>query len=272
MNSTTNLNMKRMKRVKRVKPVIHNKTGSVCPCCYDEIKGEGILLHKTRRQTHRLCLECGSDYLNGIINNANSSLRRNNRVDVTKFSCPGTPHGALRNQCNKQIDLRNINIQDSTSKLYTDIFRVVYASENLSVFLCPNEDCGELIEVNPRDRNMRTVCVSCQYVWCRGCQLRPYHEDMSCLEYEIKEGKTETGRMLKEKQDAGIVKKCPNCNVIIEKNGGCNKIICSTCRMKWCWVCNATNIDYSHFYADNKDSPCAGNLGLREDDRDDRAW
>ncbi|KAK6744212.1 hypothetical protein RB195_011113 [Necator americanus] len=32
-------------------------------------------------------------------------------------------------------------------------------------------------------------------------------------------------------------KKCPNCSIPIQKNGGCKKVICSACKTPFCWVC-----------------------------------
>ena len=34
-----------------------------------------------------------------------------------------------------------------------------------------------------------------------------------------------------------LVQECPKCRATIEKNGGCNHMVCSTCRCEYCWVC-----------------------------------
>jgi hypothetical protein len=32
-------------------------------------------------------------------------------------------------------------------------------------------------------------------------------------------------------------KKCPHCQTITEKNGGCNYLECLFCKKPWCWKC-----------------------------------
>ena len=32
-------------------------------------------------------------------------------------------------------------------------------------------------------------------------------------------------------------KECPKCHATIEKNGGCNHMVCSTCKAEFCWTC-----------------------------------
>jgi len=34
------------------------------------------------------------------------------------------------------------------------------------------------------------------------------------------------------------LKKCPYCNIVVFKNGGCNHIKCQYCGKDWCWLCN----------------------------------
>ena len=33
-------------------------------------------------------------------------------------------------------------------------------------------------------------------------------------------------------------RKCPHCNVLTERNGGCNHMTCGMCNKHWCWICN----------------------------------
>uniref|UniRef100_A0A6I8RLH0 RING-type domain-containing protein n=1 Tax=Xenopus tropicalis TaxID=8364 RepID=A0A6I8RLH0_XENTR len=43
---------------------------------------------------------------------------------------------------------------------------------------------------------------------------------------------------------------CPNCNASIQKDGGCNKMICRKCNKYFCWLCFAvlsTENPYDHF-------------------------
>jgi len=44
-------------------------------------------------------------------------------------------------------------------------------------------------------------------------------------------------------------KKCPNkvCKARIQKTEGCNKMQCSSCNTKFCWVCLKIIDSYAHF-------------------------
>ena len=48
---------------------------------------------------------------------------------------------------------------------------------------------------------------------------------------------------------ANNARKCPQCQVIIEKNGGCNHISCRNCNHHFCWVCRAvwSNHNYNSY-------------------------
>lgn len=39
------------------------------------------------------------------------------------------------------------------------------------------------------------------------------------------------------------IKRCPNCTLPIQKNGGCNHMKCQQCRHDFCWVCLAPGVD-----------------------------
>ena len=43
------------------------------------------------------------------------------------------------------------------------------------------------------------------------------------------------------------VKESPCCGNAIERPFGCNLITCAKCKVKWCWLCRETDIEYRHF-------------------------
>ena len=59
--------------------------------------------------------------------------------------------------------------------------------------------------------------------------------DPTCEEFSIEKQKaqTETDRWIKEK-----TQKCPKCDIIIEKSGGCDHIKCQVCKFDFCWICH----------------------------------
>ena len=246
---------------------IHKKTGGICSICCEATKENMITLHKTRRQTHNLCNDCGTGFLNMHVKKSLSLLRLN-ISDLDKIrciNCPGTYHGELRNQCCKPINILHIkSITDSS--LCQDLELIKTITKDKYKYLCPNPNCKEVIQVHPSDPILHTECLKCNYVWCRGCNKSPYHEGMSCLEYEACEKTTENGKYISEMVKAGNMKFCPKCRCPTEKvrnsNGNfiaCNKIICENCDTKWCWLCGKDNIDYDH-YRQGSSNRCASKL------------
>ena len=39
---------------------------------------------------------------------------------------------------------------------------------------------------------------------------------------------------------------CPNCGVLIQKNGGCKHMVCGKCKYEFCWLCLGSYYSYSH--------------------------
>lgn len=241
---------------------IHVKTGSICPICVDTIEDEGVVMHTTRRQTHRLCVDCGIGYLQPFIKKSFDNLRQNIRQNVANIRCPGTYHGTLRNQCTHDVDIRKV-VLPSGSQSCTDIIKIQYILSNPHAFLCPNNECDNIVETHPLDPITHTECLKCHRDWCRNCHASPYHEGISCMEYEAEEGKTENGRFIREKVKNGDMKYCPRCRTPTEKTKNltgqyvaCNKMTCTNCNVRWCWWCQEMNIDYTHFKSDSN-SKCA---------------
>ena len=242
--------------MKSNKGKIHTKTGSTCLVCDETLDEEHIVLHKTRRQSHKLCLSCGDGYISPNLHLITQNLRKN--IKTKNIRCPGSYHSVSRNQCTSQIDITKLVVPVS-STLYTDVFRIQFVLGNDNIFVCPNNECGDIVEVAPFDLTSRTVCNSCNTIWCRTCNNSPYHENMSCVEYEASQKQTENGKYIWEMKTQGILNFCPQCRVPTLKRDGCNKIICISCGGKWCWLCKIIGIDYDHFNSEGK-NPCANRL------------
>ncbi len=248
---------------------IHNQTKNQCICCGDS-SSYIILLHKTRRQTHGLCIECAEGYINPILTKITDNIRNKIPVDKLSIKCPGTYTGIHRNQCKTHIDLRLLQERiPNGSSLYTNILRILLILDNSSTFtICHNIKCRDIVEHNS---SYHTACQTCGLTWCKNCLAQPYHEGLNCIEYAIKTSNTIDSKYLDTLKNNGDLKFCPICAVptIKEKSKegkdiGCNKIICSSCGIKWCWLCNKTNIDYDHFNS-KAGTPCANKLWLGVD-------
>lgn len=241
-------------------PKIHEKTGSFCMICDEKIT-EPIVFHKTRRQTHSLCIDCTKGYLTPILKMACKNIRKNIRNNVEIVKCPGAYHSEPRNQCKATIKLVDIKISESeiTSEITSDIFRITYTLSSSNNHLCPNDKCGQIIEVDPNYMRNDFRCNACETSWCRHCLSIPYHDNKSCVEFEMENKNTDNGRFIWEMKSKGKLKFCPQCRAPCIKNNGCNKMLCSQCNCKWCWICCFKNINYDH-YNSNQIGSCTGKL------------
>ena len=230
---------------------IHTQTSGSCMICEEDVKGDVFLFHKTRRQTHKLCKECGVAYLKPILENITDNLRRDIRKDVAKVKCPGSIHSEHRNQCKKVVCLDEITVP-SSHELSIDMFRVQYVVNNNTAYLCPEKKCGAITDIDPRFTQPNIRCQACITTWCRRCLVTPYHDGLSCIEYEVKNSNTDNAKFIWKMQREGKLKFCPQCKAPTLKNSGCNKMKCITCHVKWCWLCRRTGIDYSHYNVNNQ--------------------
>lgn len=236
---------------------IHTKTGKSCLICTDETI-DGLILHKSRRQTHAMCGDCAKGYLNPIIKRLTDNLRKNIRHKINILKCPGSYRGEQRNLCRCEVDITKLDINPKWD-MYTDIFRIKFTLESNNRYVCPERKCGNIVETHPQDDNNRIDCSECKTNWCKVCLSQPYHIGMSCIENESKENKTENGKYIWSLRTSGKLKFCPRCRAATLKNGGCNKMICESCDLKWCWLCNSQDIDYDHYNA-NSGTNCGDRL------------
>ncbi|KAI3363553.1 hypothetical protein L3Q82_012176, partial [Scortum barcoo] len=132
-----------------------------------------------------------------------------------------------------------------------------YAAEECLLMIggvmCPSPGCGAGL-VPPED-SRRVECdrqVGCGFVFCKDCR-EGYHEGACHQEPAPPTGELSQGFVVEEEaslrgrwDQASLLllqestKRCPQCSVPVERNGGCMHMQCPLCRAEWCWLCGVT--------------------------------
>ena len=246
--------------------MFHSVTKKTCMCCEKQTDNI-IVFHKTRRQTHGLCYDCCHAYISPKIELLFNLLRQELPISNTHIDCCGSVNGELRNQCKVKFNVLDISCDDVEFPLYDDLVKLKYLLSDTNLKLCQNKECGSIIEITYANYlNTEICCPLCNIYWCRVCLRQPYHFGKTCIQVELEENESEYAQTINKKIADGLLKKCPHCQVPTEKERddegnfvGCNKITCTQCGIKWCWLCNDTNIDYNHFN-ENNTTGCSNRL------------
>ena len=150
------------------------------------------------------------------------------------------------------------------------------------VMNCPLPHCRTLTSVD--EKLSLGQCVNCQHAFCTVCKMT-YHGIEPCkinkyqkLIVEYSKAKTQDKRVMEKKYGKKFLsemlnmslsseymnkntKSCPNCQTIIEKIDGCNKMTCPKCETHFCYLCGSKlnqQDPYRHFR--NIGSSCHRNL------------
>eukprot|EP01083_Nonionella_stella_P209472 759295_1 len=100
-------------------------------------------------------------------------------------------------------------------------------SQNPNCRWCPSPDCDTAMLGDPSQSVL--TCSQCSTSICFRCSM-PWHEGKLCSDVVDERYK----KFVRDKD----VRPCPMCQMPIEKNGGCNHIICTRCKHHFCWLCN----------------------------------
>lgn len=110
-----------------------------------------------------------------------------------------------------------------------------FVSSNKLFRWCPFPGCTNVIKGTSSIKPKLVRCKCSHIVFCFSCG-EDRHEPIDCsfLRKWIKKctDDSETMHWLKVN-----TKNCPKCDSFIEKNGGCNRILCRQCTYQFCWIC-----------------------------------
>lgn len=171
---------------------------------------------------HRFCMPCWHEYLSTKI--VAEGLGQT-------ISCAA--HG-----CDILVDdvtVANLVTDARVRVKYQQLITNSFVECNQLLRWCPSVDCTYAVKV-PYAEPRRVHC-KCGHVFCFACGEN-WHDPVKCrwLKKWIKkcDDDSETSNWI-----AANTKECPRCSVTIEKDGGCNHMVCKNqnCKNEFCWVC-----------------------------------
>ncbi|CAF0788086.1 unnamed protein product [Adineta steineri] len=142
-------------------------------------------------------------------------------------------------KCDILVDDRTVLrlIEDSdVRRKYQHLITNSFVECNRNMRWCPGTNCTNAIKAPYCDVAMVT-CTTCKTSFCFQCGQN-WHEPIKCKWLKKWQKKchddSETSNWI-----AANTKECPKCHATIEKNGGCNHLICKnqSCKYEFCWVC-----------------------------------
>lgn len=172
---------------------------------------------------HGFCQDCWTGYLHSQVDEGKSAVQTR---------CP-------QHKCSRVVPATFFNRfcdQDRREK-YKEWCLRTYVDENASVKWCTNPvGCNFACEYQMMDPC--EIRCNCSYIWCWACGEEA-HRPASC--------KTVNQWNIKNSAESENIswirantKKCPKCHKPIEKNQGCNHMVCSKaggCGYEFCWLC-----------------------------------
>lgn len=150
--------------------------------------------------------------------------------DPEKLGCPTAECNAVWDQSFVQTYLSS-----DSFKHYSELLFQQFVAKR-TFFWCLDPKCGHggLVEIPPGYPNLE--CIGCKKHACAICKVE-WHRGMSCQEYREEHGEgrdDEEIKVLRKMGKAGA-KRCSNCQLAVEKDGGCDYMWCPHCRQPFFW-------------------------------------
>jgi len=158
-----------------------------------------------------------------------------------KFSLqPGQIPPICCPQCANPLPLQDLDYNTAEFKQLAEKALSKIINENKGkLSYCGSMGCSKPLRI---PNTPAVKCWSCKMNLCSKC-LKAIHPEIGCdLNFAG--------------YDSNKIKKCPGCSNLIEKNEGCNHMVCAICKIHFCWKCcvfkstNGQDI-YSHMTKDH---------------------
>ncbi|XP_033747970.1 ATP-dependent RNA helicase DEAH12, chloroplastic-like [Pecten maximus] len=109
-----------------------------------------------------------------------------------------------------------------------------FVQENKKKYrFCITPDCSVVYRITEIGKLFS--CPECNIRLCTSCHVQ-FHDGITCAMFKAEGNEDQTMRSWFSENRANR-KRCPNCAMPIEKNGGCNHMTCLSCKKHICWLC-----------------------------------
>jgi len=184
----------------------------LCDICQEDfVPNENNTVAKCK---HSYCNDCWYDFISVNI--------KENKLNAIK---------CLNHECSEKISdefifnvIKNDEVLIRKYKRYKLELQII---NDPNKKLCPYPNCDSYLELV--DNKIQEAKCKNNHKFCFLCLKEP-HGKLSC-EANLDDSIIEYGKK-------NFIKKCPKCQIITEKNGGCNHMTCNKCQYQWCWLCN----------------------------------
>jgi hypothetical protein len=231
-----------------------------------------IPIHKTRRHIHGVPNEFLLDYIYNMIetaiwekNNYLYYIELNNYKNCAFYQCPEKYKIKNENEikeiaCTKKVsvltkitELKKYLKKNEFNKIRIffekkriDNFRLNFPNKSRWITYCPGNGINSCYNYNGLIHygipSVKQSCYWCEITYCRECGVKPYHENKLCNPIDLQ---NVTDIMLENPDN---YRKCPGCNIWIEKENGCDHMKC-ICGVHFCYTCRnvlCANDPYYH--------------------------
>ena len=238
-----NSNPNKESKINTIKIInVRNKieTEYKCKICEEDISEEEKAKNKCEQCDNYFCSECLYMHIKELIRNGKYSLY-----------CPECSFAYTKNRIGQilSFNIKDKNEVENLKKLFEKSNTKELILSNPELMFCPIANCNGFAKKNKnKEYNICTMghkfCIKCGELW---------HENGICKDEE------KVDELFEKYRKQYNLKNCPYCNIITNKNGGCNHITCKYCGKDWCWICCEIFTSTEEHYG-NKNNRCFGRM------------
>lgn len=183
--------------------------GLSCPICMDD-----VIVPIRVGCGHSYCTACLRHYLLSALD-----------ADTFPLICMGD-----EGRCEVPLalpTLQRLLPPDSFNRLLEVVFTAHISKHPQDLIYCKTPDCTQVYRPTTPTTPSSLQCPSCFSTVCSGCNDEA-HEGISCDEHRLHKDPEAQDRATEEwiRNQGNRIKRCPQCNVPIEKTVGCNHMSC----------------------------------------------